>query len=106
LQQDEVDAERFFWQYTLRDQDEPERLLTSNLTKLVELNLQIEELLSLNTGAYSPSHLKQCLMFVQVVSQELIKLRACLVQGLVPNTNTICSLLFKQLDTVPFVHLN
>jgi hypothetical protein len=41
-----------------------------------------------------------------VVSQELMKLRACLVQGLVPNTETICSLLFKQLDTVPFVHLN
>ena len=45
-----MDAERFFWQYTLRDQDEPERLLTPNLAKLSELNGQIEELFSLNTG--------------------------------------------------------
>ena len=100
LQQDEVDAERFFWQYTLRDRDEPERLLQPNLTKLVELESQIKELLSLSTGTYIPSHLKQCLMFVQVVSQELQKLKKCLEEGLVPNTDTICSLLFKQLDTV------
>lgn len=59
-----MDAERFFWQYTLRDQDEPERLLTPNLAKLSELNGQIEELLSLNTGTYSPSHLRHCLLFV------------------------------------------
>lgn len=28
------------------------------------------------------------------------------MEGSLPNTDTICSLLFKQLDTIPFVHLN